>query len=64
MSNDRINELLTQLDKELNDANDQLTLLVEEEDHGDEKEFMTKIDYWSSEVTRISNEMQSLLKSL
>lgn len=64
LSRERINELLAQLDKELNKANDELTDLMEQDDHEEDTEFMDRVDYWTSEITRIQNELQSLLKSL
>ena len=63
MTKERLNELLASLDKELNNANDKLTLLAEEGDPND-PDLMSQIDYWTAEISKITNEMQSLLQML
>lgn len=62
-----LNEQLAKLDNELNTANDRLTELMEEDEDNDDRDgddFLSSVDYWSAEISRINNEMQSLLKSL
>jgi len=62
MTPERLNELLTDLDKELNDANVQLSRLIDEGTQS--TDMIEQIEYWTTEISRITTEMQALLQSL
>jgi uncharacterized protein Yka (UPF0111/DUF47 family) len=64
MDQDRLNEYLEICEKELEEANRQLSLLVENDEITDQEQFTSEIEALTSQISKITREMESLLNQL
>lgn len=64
MDQDRLNEYLEICEKELEEANRQLSLLVENDEVTDQEQFTSEIEALTSQISKITREMESLLNQL
>jgi uncharacterized protein Yka (UPF0111/DUF47 family) len=64
MDQGRLNEYLEICEKELEEANRQLSLLVENDEVTDQEQFTSEIEALTSQISKITREMESLLNQL